>query len=377
MENAFKRIKKVEVRDVNRMNALLKQCKHLSKVSGPCTRDTYKIDVRQKWVVLEFNPLQEDGSFGGRTEFRFDMSKVYDPSEQSDSLYKGGMEAYSELQRLTHSGIPDLSKNTLYALLFERDGDGKLIVHSVDAYAFRLNSKGKRFDHCYGYDINSAYPYAATKPLPDTRVNPREGFVKDGELGFYMEDGILHPTLNKELPCDWIFPLMDSPLADAMKKLYNKKRTASGAARQSAKNVLNFSIGYIRLHNPFIHTTILWRASEYVKSFIEENNVNLLYSNTDSIVSADCLDNCLPIGDGMGQFKCEHRDQSFAVRNGNYQWGYGIPTVFGKAKGWFAEYIRRHGKWDLVSDPYPNEEYNPYYFKDMTIKLKEADHEEK
>lgn len=169
---------------------------------------------------------------------------------------------------------------------------------------------------CYSYDINSAYSYAMTKPMPDTDQEPRlNDYIKEGEIGFYKTGGV---SLEVGAFAEYIFPLKPSPYTNYVNYYYAKKRNAkSKAERTNWKFFLNVVSGMLARHNIFHRLAVLYYARTYIQSFQDEDT---LYCNTDSIVSKKRrLD--LPFGDELGQFKEEHKDQLFKYKQaGIYQW---------------------------------------------------------
>ena len=78
--------------------------------------------------------------------------------------------------------------------------------------------------------------------------------------------------------------------------------------QEKMKQILNYSIGYIRRKNPFVHSCILSRARYYIEDLIDENT---LYSNTDSIVSLGRrVDLDKKLGHNIGDFKIKRKKVS-------------------------------------------------------------------
>ena len=123
------------------------------------------------------------------------------------------------------------------------------------------------------------------------------------------------------------------------------------------KQILNYSIGYIRRKNPFLHSCILSRCRYFIENLIDEDT---LYCNTDSLVTrkprAD-LEHL--VGDEIGQFRVQHKG-SFAYTVSGYQWNNDLPSVRGKSKKWF-ENAYPNG-FDILNDELPYIESNTYYY---------------
>ena len=170
----------------------------------------------------------------------------------------------------------------------------------------------------WSYDVNSSFGYAMLQPMPNTRVAPRyKDTVKEGEMGFYIQGFC---TTEVGAPADIIFPLMESPFIDYIKKYYDIKKNApkGSVERTEAKYKLNIPTGCIQRHNIFIRNAILHYANRYIKKYIDENTV---YCNVDSIYSLVPRDD-LPIGNEIGEFKLEHINEDFKfISRGIYQIG--------------------------------------------------------
>ena len=77
---------------------------------------------------------------------------------------------------------------------------------------------------CWSYDLNSAFSYAMTKPMPDTSKEPRlRDLVQENEIGFYSDGGA---TTKVGAYAEYIFPLMPSPFTKYVENYYNKKQKA-------------------------------------------------------------------------------------------------------------------------------------------------------
>lgn len=154
------------------------------------------------------------------------------------------------------------------------------------------------------------------KPMPDTSKEPiYGGLVKKGQMGFYALGGV---TTKVGEYADIIFPLIDSPFKEYIYKNYEKKKNALNKdERNKYKKMLNIPSGLIARKNVFMRNAIIYYSNEYIKSFIDENTV---YVNIDSIVSLTPRYD-IPIGNDIGQFKCEHQCDNFKyIQNGQYQW---------------------------------------------------------
>lgn len=184
-------------------------------------------------------------------------------------------------------------------------------------YWYIKESASRQWLKCYSYDINSAYSYAMTQPLPDTSVEPRLNCIlKQGEIGFY-NDGSATEEVGTYV--EYAFPLKKYNFDIYVNRYYEKKKLAkTDEERKIWKDFLNIPSGMIQKHNIFIRLGILYNEYKYIKQFQDEDTV---YCNTDSIVSLKKRTD-LPLGNELGQFKEEHTNDDFKfIKEGIYQWG--------------------------------------------------------
>lgn len=174
---------------------------------------------------------------------------------------------------------------------------------------------------CWSYDINSAFPFAMLKPMPDTTKEPRRNdFIKKGEIGFLKSGGCVTEV---GYFADYILPLIDSPFKEFVYNYYKQKKEAKTFEEKAkAKSFLNIATGLFakkdgKCSNIYIRNAIIHYSNEYIKKYIDENTV---YCNIDCIVSLVPRTD-IPIGKEIGMFKCEHECQGFKyIKNCIYQW---------------------------------------------------------
>lgn len=243
----------------------------------------------------------------------------------------------------------------------------KTLSYSEEAGKFLCSAKpllwnnkkfeGKRFK-AYSYDINSSYSNAMLKPLPNTDIKYRSGFVEEGEVGFKEDiNGSLVPIFTGFSL--FIFPLMNSPYNKFVEHWYdNKVKAKDNEAKQKAKDTLNLPIGYFQKTNPFMRAMIIYYANEEIKSHIDLEHT--AYCNTDSIVSDIPLS--LNVGTDIGQYKLEDKGTEFAFIGFNYQWDYKVPHYRSKPHSWFKD------GWDILKDKLPVEG-NIYAYNKNTCRL--------
>lgn len=232
--------------------------------------------------------------------------------------------------------------------------------------------EGRRVD-AVCYDVNGAYGWALEKPIPDTSKGfERDRMLKDGEIGFIVDGSVPSIGFGKRLRmvesgyANFAFPSMPSPYLPFVDRWYKVKRKARKKSdRVLAKNVINESIGYLQLVNPFIRATVVERCNNRMRALMDGDTI---YMNTDSICSARPRD--LKVTKEMGDFKIEHQGE-VAIRGSCYQWGMDLPTYRGVPKKWFREFAERNGRpWDILSDPVPGDG-NDWGFDFIERRLKE------
>ena len=167
---------------------------------------------------------------------------------------------------------------------------------------------------CWGYDINSAFPFAMLQPMPDTEATPRyNGIVGKNEIGFYKGGGAT--TVAGEW-AEIIFPLIDSPFKDYVMTLYREKKESEGLTREKYKRKLNYVTGLLARRNIFLRNAVIYYSNSYIKKYIDNSTV---YCNVDCIVSLTPRPD-IPLGEEIGQFKKEFECANFKyIQSGIYQ----------------------------------------------------------
>lgn len=224
-----------------------------------------------------------------------------------------------------------------------RAADGGLSASPILYYNPKYNATRQ---YAYGYDMNSAYAAAMLEDMPDTSVPMRSGYIEEGkEIGFkeVLNEKTNLTTLVPQYKgfSLYIFPLMKTPFTKFVENWYYVKKSCQKKEREKAKNVLNYSVGYLQLVNPFLRATIIGKCNEKIKSLIDEDT---LFCNTDSIVSLRPLD--LKIGTEVGEWKLEHKGY-VAYREYSYQWSDGKLSYRAIPKTWFPK------EWDILKDDIP------------------------
>ena len=169
---------------------------------------------------------------------------------------------------------------------------------------------------CWSYDINSSYPAALLKPMPDTTKEPyMYARIKENQIGF-DDNGAVTTDLGVKMK--YVFDLMPSPFTEYVLENYEaKKQAKSKEEKLYYKSRLNYLNGLLARHNIFLYNTVLYYAARKIRSYLDEYSV---YCNVDSIVSTVERPD-IEIGNGIGQFKIEHINQKFKYLSpGIYQW---------------------------------------------------------
>lgn len=285
---------------------------------------------------------------------------IFNKDCRKDVQEVSGLDAYILLAK-------DFAKATGYQIpTYEDPSD---IGSAVPILGYRKEYNQKRVQ-AYSMDQNSAYAWAMSQPMPDTRMPAgRYREVQEGELGFIIDtlpelpgfetsgnEGLIMVLPGRR--AEVIFKAIPSPFKNFAKKWYSRKQNP--ATKDRAKQMLCYSVGYLQRKNPYLRAAILTYANNYIASLVDENTI---YINTDCIVSL-VPRNDLPIGTELGEFKIDHQGE-FAFSGYNYQWNREIPAYRGIPKTWFTE------GWDILKDPPPCNR-NKYELNMITLQMEET-----
>ncbi len=254
----------------------------------------------------------------------------------------------------------DYPKNKEFVVYHDDDKDIVAYMYHYSNTDPELRNTWQK--HCYGYDMNSCFPYFLTKPLPFGDIIRTNDIVNDGELGFNGDKSMHNKeSMRLALPGDrakYIFKAkVYRGLTEFAKSWYLKKKNLEGDERDEAKLILNALIGNMKYHNIFIRITVLEYARLYMESLKDENT---LVQTVDSIVSLKPRTD-LDIGTELGQFKCDHTDKSFIYKNDMVKRWAGEET---KKTGLKSE--RKKGNYELIKPGYDFD-----YKNNKIIKCKE------
>lgn len=279
----------------------------------PLNWDVYVFKDGQKNVHLLYKDIINETK--KIIHLAYDTVDPERPAKQ-EKVKNAGRKAFREANKLCQQYQEDLnySKNKDF---IEYGSDDKNIVAFMYHYTNRDIEAQTWHKHCYGYDMNSCFPYFLTKPLPYGDIIRQDDVVGKGEIGFnrdltYRCDESLTLALEGQR-AKYIFKSkVYKGLTTFALEFFNKKKLAkTDEEKDFSKLVLNAFIGDMKYHNIFIRVTVLEYARRYMESLKDENTI---IQTVDSIVSLVPRPD-LNIGTNLGQFKCEHEDQSFVFKN--------------------------------------------------------------
>lgn len=207
-----------------------------------------------------------------------------------------------------------------YPLNKEADKQKAFLVHGAMIWT---NPKyNHKITNCWAYDINSAYPAALLKPIPDVNNDLGPGFVEKGkQLGFVLDkEGFLEEV--KEGIASWRFEIIPSPWAkkyvpQKYRDLLHYKGIGDLEKAGKIKEEFVCAIGCLRNHNAFLYTHILTTCRETMDQFIDDDTILV---NTDCIYSAkERFD--IPLGTDIGLFKTlPQNGTEIFISGANYRW---------------------------------------------------------
>lgn len=362
---SFKRRKIIYINNLEEMNHYLKYCeRYLINLSREQV-ELANLDPKSKYYQIEIKPTQIELSFYTTTKGY--ETNIFKLDGSNPTKHLNGLEAFSMLQRMSKKGVVDLTKTPLYN---EEIKDFDLPTIGGINY-INSNFINKRIEHVYAYDLNSAYSWAMTLPIPDTKGEiDYSRKINKGEIGFiiktdkYTFSEKLFAVFEEGKYADYIFKAIESPFIKFVEHFYKGKSEAKDSeTKQYYKDMLNICTGYIRRKNPFIHSCIVSRVRDKIESSKDENTI---LCNNDSIISLTKRDD-LELGNNYGQFKLERENQTIAITKSGYQWNFELPKIRGKSKQWFKN--KFPNGYDILKDGLPHVEANKYIFNQETYQI--------
>lgn len=190
-------------------------------------------------------------------------------------------------------------------------------------------------------DMNSAYLYALSQPLPDWRTKTpcTLSDVWSDKYDYYCFENLLHREMfykEDKLKMQGAMLWADVKIygfkgkvfyEKTAKELYRLKRTVN---KEKYKNIANIAVGCMHKHSGKQNNTTMaaglyawfaWKIDNLVDKF-EKKGYKVIMVNTDSIKiegKYNRAHNLVPIGDGLGEFKVEYEGMAEYVSEGHYK----------------------------------------------------------
>lgn len=190
-------------------------------------------------------------------------------------------------------------------------------------------------------DMNSAYLYALSQPLPDWRTKTpcTLSDVWAGKYDYYCFENLLHREMfykEDKLKMQGAMLWADVKIygfkgkvfyEKTAKELYRLKCTVN---KEKYKNIANIAVGCMHKHSGKQNNTTMaaglyawfaWKIDNLVDKF-EKKGYKVIMVNTDSIKiegKYNRAHNLVPIGDGLGEFKVEYEGMAEYVSEGHYK----------------------------------------------------------
>ena len=190
-------------------------------------------------------------------------------------------------------------------------------------------------------DMNSAYLYALSQPLPDWRTKTpcTLSDVWSGKYDYYCFENLLHremfykeDKLKMQGAMLWadvkIYGIKGKVFYEkTAKELYRLKCTVN---KEKYKNIANIAVGCMHKHSGKQNNTTMaaglyawfaWKIDNLVDKF-EKKGYKVIMVNTDSLKiegKYNRAHNLVPIGDGLGEFKVEYEGMAEYISEGHYK----------------------------------------------------------
>lgn len=297
-------------------------------------------------LCKDLNKSKENKNF--KKEIKHYAFDPYDPDRRGNDVVKGkGREAFKKAEEWCKIYGESLDYPLNKQFVRYKDEEYNIVAFMYH-YVNRDLPSRKWYKNCYGYDMNSCYPYFMTKPLPYGDIIKTNEIVEDDELGFNYDLTVRGDTsFNMCLPGEratFIFKAkVYKGLCDFVNYEYNIKKELTGEERAEHKLVLNALVGIMKYHNVFMRVAILEYARRYMESLKDENTI---MQTVDSIVSLKPRPE-LPISNKLGDFKLEHNAESFIwINDANKRWANSETSKTGLKKS------RKYKNFQLIKPPY-------------------------
>mgnify|MGYP006978917925 CR=1 FL=1 len=215
--------------------------------------------------------------------------------DATSKCLKSPTEMYALFMRSCKEWVPDYSEDKI-ALEFIGKHEGKFCNRCSGILKYNKRYLGKKV-HAYEYDINSAYLYQLSQFIPDTRSYKDFGRkINEGEVGFLFDSELTLITKQGSF-ADVVFDLIETP--EKIKRYCARWFDRKKHKIMYAKEQINFAIGYLQYHNPYMRSYIVHKCNYFINSLIKDET--FILCNTDAVFSTVPLD--LPLGTELGEFK--------------------------------------------------------------------------
>lgn len=187
---------------------------------------------------------------------------------------------------------------------------------------YNTDKIGFDLKHVYQYDLNSAYLYYFTKPLPYGNVIAKNRDVGEGEIGFDINiDEVGRNCLNAVFHgrAELIFK---TKIYKSFEDYVNCRRQEMSQIKdkiqKQAYKIRTYALhGNLKYHNIYISAAIVGYCKQRMIS-LKAHNKNIIMCTVDSLTSLGPIEG-LEIGKNIGQFKIEHQDENFYYFSDSYK----------------------------------------------------------
>ncbi len=168
----------------------------------------------------------------------------------------------------------------------------------------------------YQYDMNSAYLYYFTKPLPYGDIIRRNSYVNQGEIGFVIENSIdgkryLETCFEGEY-ADIIFKTkVYQSFIDYAYENYKKRLLITDEFEKKGFKIRMHALhGNLKYHNVYISTAVVGYCKRQMLALRDDKTI---MCTIDSITHIGPMK--IDLGNQLGQFKEEHTNEKFMYYN--------------------------------------------------------------
>lgn len=275
----------------------------------------YNLEVASKLYKLGFNDKFVDISM---SNYLFYVDNQYSKQRAAFSFYKDIDLDFATVNK----SLGPWWKSFNSVLKLTKEYEIPKVAYDVEGPNTWVKEEYQgRWLECWAYDMNSAYPAAASDMIPDWENQIRfPGVVEEDQCGFIVSGGYLHIVKTGE-KASIRFPLKKSPLKPWFDKVARQEWGAKqrGDMVEAAKCKLkrNSVIGILRNHNVFIWLYIIEKAKQNVMKYVDNDTIAV---NIDCIYSTKLRPD-IPISNKVGSFKVvEESGYEIFFKGTNYAW---------------------------------------------------------